>query len=1086
MKKKILTVLIFVLCFAVFTSAGQYRENFEGFYVQSPLEIVPYGSNWEVNSNFDVVATADSGSYYGGYALTRNSASDSTTAVAVNGIDFGLAKDGDGIEYGFDIQMNSLDPGDYRVFLRTGSLLSVSCGTQGDKIIIRNRPGEWGGTVIEGTTGLSSYYQVGDWLNFRVVLTGTNWDTVTVYVENLTTGVSIPSGITNVSVDENKSPDWDRLNVRTANVAGHVIDNIYVKDYYAGAQEYYAIEPTPLPGTEGISVDGVQLSWAADPSASSSRVYFGSNPYDLTMIADTTDETLLVTDANLYDTRYHWLVNQVVGGQEYPGYVWSFTTEQDATNRVIAYEGFDYDAGQALSSFAPGGTGWLGGWQGDGTATTLVTTGSGSLDAQMTYPLTATGNKVEYISGHWAFRKLKNGIDLGEDKDYYISYLVELEVTDVHSSTFGLYQSGSSSSSWAFRSEMFYEGYPGYDSPKFFFRKSNNTGIQYGTWEANKTYMIIARIQASSTGDDEFSFAIYDKDNPLPVQEPASWDVTFTDQLDGEYSWVAIKGRADAFSSWKKDEIYAGLSWGAVTGHPPVCGDPFTIMPYDLMPDCVINLNDFAVFAQDWLGCTDPAQPGCFPAFSTTVPLSSYDDPDTDVFDAQSSIVIDGDLSEWTTKMIDWRFDTGYNTANAADINDAVGTFAWDPANPDTVYAAFVVTDTSGNFIDNPANWNDGDNIEIRFSVNDSNDATQWYDDETFDTAQYYQFGPKASGGGWSSLGPVAFGYTPAADYTDIDYAVSVDGDKIIYEMAIPAYLSYDINTQSGTLAALAAGDNFAFNIQFNSVNNDIAGISIDGKDSWSGVDWYFADTQTSGTYTGGKAVSVSAHNVWASRLSEKIPVDPGAGPIEMSVDVQVSHKLGLHMGMRAGTPDYGPTFGIDVDTSDNTLKFMYRDVAFGGTTYGSAVSAAEGEWIRITMSYDTVSQQMTLTAHNLTTDTAMTTGITNVSPGAWTVTEAGIWFRHLVRLSGGTQTVFDNIDVEGTYVEDFEGFSLSGALFNDQAHTPSTWYKLTLKEAQLGDWGYLDADFQQSGEVNTVDLSVIAKNWLDNTLLNN
>ncbi len=190
---------------------------------------------------------------------------------------------------------------------------------------------------------------------------------------------------------------------------------------------------------------------------------------------------------------------------------------------------------------------------------------------------------------------------------------------------------------------------------------------------------------------------------------------------------------------------------------------------------------------------------------------------------------------------------------------------------------------------------------------------------------------------------------------------------------------------------------------------------TLDGQDGWAGMDYFIAASVTSGLYTGGQAVSIQTHNVWANRVSEKIPLDSGVASIEMSVDVQVSHKSGLHIGIRSGTPDYGPAFGIDVDTADNnTLKFFYRDVAavgMGATHFGSAVSAADGDWIRISKSYDTVLQQLTLTAHNLTTDTAMTTGITNVSPGAWTVTDAGIWFRHLERISGG-QVMFDNVVV--------------------------------------------------------------------------
>ena len=43
---------------------------------------------------------------------------------------------------------------------------------------------------------------------------------------------------------------------------------------------------------------------------------------------------------------------------------------------------------------------------------------------------------------------------------------------------------------------------------------------------------------------------------------------------------------------------------------PLACGDAGTVyLPGDLYPDCKIDFNDFAAFAQNWLHCTDPA--GC-------------------------------------------------------------------------------------------------------------------------------------------------------------------------------------------------------------------------------------------------------------------------------------------------------------------------------------------------------------------------------------------------------------------------------------------------------------------------------------------
>jgi hypothetical protein len=59
-----------------------------------------------------------------------------------------------------------------------------------------------------------------------------------------------------------------------------------------------------------------------------------------------------------------------------------------------------------------------------------------------------------------------------------------------------------------------------------------------------------------------------------------------------------------------RDDVYAYLNDKYFTG--TTCNNPVD-MEFDLYPDCVIDLLDFAVLAQDWQECTDQADPNCIP-----------------------------------------------------------------------------------------------------------------------------------------------------------------------------------------------------------------------------------------------------------------------------------------------------------------------------------------------------------------------------------------------------------------------------------------------------------------------------------------
>ena len=53
----------------------------------------------------------------------------------------------------------------------------------------------------------------------------------------------------------------------------------------------------------------------------------------------------------------------------------------------------------------------------------------------------------------------------------------------------------------------------------------------------------------------------------------------------------------------------------------------------------------------------------------------------------------------------------------------------------------------------------------------------------------------------------------------------------MIYEMALPTYSLFDINTQSGTKVSLTEGEVIAFNLQINSINDVLVGALFVNQD---------------------------------------------------------------------------------------------------------------------------------------------------------------------------------------------------------------------------------------------------------------
>jgi hypothetical protein len=118
-----------------------------------------------------------------------------------------------------------------------------------------------------------------------------------------------------------------------------------------------------------------------------------------------------------------------------------------------------------------------------------------------------------------------------------------------------------------------------------------------------------------------------------------------------------------------------------------------------------------------------------------------------------------------------------------------------------------VVEDAEHWFTDEYIKWNAGDRIEIYCQAGGQG-GRDWLG--TYDIAQQYMMGPNTSGGSWATW---ALGETIGQD-VGLEYAVSVDGDRIIHEAGVPMFENYGGFAGGETiLAGLQAGSVVGFDV---------------------------------------------------------------------------------------------------------------------------------------------------------------------------------------------------------------------------------------------------------------------------------
>jgi len=88
-----------------------------------------------------------------------------------------------------------------------------------------------------------------------------------------------------------------------------------------------AIKPQPADGTVGTPLTGIKLSWMAGAYVAEHRVYFGTNPDQLPLLADLSDVCVVELPALERGTTYYWHVDEVQpDGSVVTGDIWSFNT----------------------------------------------------------------------------------------------------------------------------------------------------------------------------------------------------------------------------------------------------------------------------------------------------------------------------------------------------------------------------------------------------------------------------------------------------------------------------------------------------------------------------------------------------------------------------------------------------------------------------------------------------------------------------------------------------------------------------------------------------------------------------------------
>lgn len=201
----------------------------------------------------------------------------------------------------------------------------------------------------------------------------------------------------------------------------------------------------------------------------------------------------------------------------------------------------------------------------------------------------------------------------------------------------------------------------------------------------------------------------------------------------------------------------------------------------------------------------------------------------TDYLIYEGTATVDGNLSEWAGAT--WIDLATTLDGTGIDLSDAKFAVRWSSAT-NLIYVAVTCTDASHAFIDPTANvgvWNTTDTVEVYVDAAKLNKANYSYLTDGpqgyWKYAQQYCGGLKTDGSVWCAIAGQD-GYNDGINIYDtnairtgvIDFAASVDGDTINYEMAIKPYKFFQLaNPSTSTEVKLSGGDVIGFDVDVTS-----------------------------------------------------------------------------------------------------------------------------------------------------------------------------------------------------------------------------------------------------------------------------
>ena len=282
------------------------------------------------------------------------------------------------------------------------------------------------------------------------------------------------------------------------------------------------------------------------------------------------------------------------GGAKYINFGVDHLEGADHSAEMSHFDGF----GNTIDAMR-GGVGWSGSWSTNGN----VNQQTGGLEfVNMT--VAEDTHRVKIDAGGDMTRDLGSSpLDLDVDAKYFVSLFVRKDTDGADNSSqefldIEFNQSGS-------RVAAIGSG----SSENFVVQIGGNSGVGSAgdALAMDTTYFLLAKLVASSSGDDELMLAWYDDVADIPADENSvSWELSDSTALAGVIDSITIDSGSNA--TWNVDALRVGTTFDSVVftdGVPPeILGD--------LTADGLINLDDWLAFkanyGTDTSGLTIPQQ----------------------------------------------------------------------------------------------------------------------------------------------------------------------------------------------------------------------------------------------------------------------------------------------------------------------------------------------------------------------------------------------------------------------------------------------------------------------------------------------